>query len=73
MEHNTKSTQISISNGSIIRIILFGLGIFALTKLTNLILIILTSIVIASFIGFAVKKMKKYIKNRTLVVFLIYF
>lgn len=72
MEHNTKSSQISISNGSIIRIILFGVLFFALTKLTNIILVILTSIVIASFIGFAVKKMKKYIKNRTLAVFLIY-
>lgn len=73
MELNTKTEQISISNGSIIRVILFGLVFFALAKLTNIILIILTSIVIASFIGFAVKKMKKYIKNRTLAVFLIYF
>lgn len=73
MGENNKSTQISISNGSIIRIILFGVVFLALVKLTNIILIILTSIVIASFIGFAVKKMKKYIKNRTLAVFLIYF
>jgi len=73
MGENNKNTQISISNGSIIRIILFGIVVLALIKLTNIILIILTSIVIASFIGFAVKKMKKYIKNRTLAVFLIYF
>lgn len=70
MEQNAK---ISISNGSIIRVILFGVFFLALAKLTNIILIILTSIVIASFIGFAVKKMKKYVKNRTLAVFLIYF
>ena len=45
---------------------------FALVKLTSIILIILTSIVIASFIEGAVKRMKPYIKNRTLSVFLIY-
>jgi len=73
MEQNTKYNQISLSNGSIIRVILFGLVFFALIKLTSVILIILTSIVVASFIGFAVKKMKKYVKNRTLAVFLIYF
>lgn len=73
MDQNIKITKISISNGSIIRVILFGVLFLALVKLTNIILIILTSIVIASFIGFAAKKMKKYIKNRTLAVFLIYF
>lgn len=72
MEHSTKTTQISISNGSIIRVILFGVLFFAFTKLTNIILVLLTSIVIASFIGFAVKKMKRYVKNRTLAVFLIF-
>ncbi len=72
MEHPTKSQQISISNGTFIRVILFGIVFFALTKLTTIILVLLTSIVVASFIGFAVKKMKRYIKNRTLAVFLIY-
>ncbi len=72
MESPTKSIQISISNGTIIRVILFGIVFVALMKLTNIILIILTSIVIASFIGFAVHKMKKYVKNRTLAVFLLY-
>ena len=73
MDQNSKSQNISISNGTIIRVILFGVVFFALIKLANIILILLTSIVIASFIGFAVKKMKKYVKNRTLAVFLIYF
>ncbi len=73
MDTNIKIPKVSISNGSIIRVILFGVVFFALIKLTNIILIILTSIVIASFIEFAVKKMKKYIKNRTFAVFLIYF
>ncbi len=73
MSEDIKIFKISISNGSIIRIILFVGVFFALIKLTNIILVILTSIVIASFIGFAVKKMKKYIRNRTLAVSLIYF
>lgn len=64
--------ELSISNGSIIRVIVFGLILFAITKITNIILIILTSIVVASFIEFAVKKMRKYVKNRTMSVFLIY-
>lgn len=64
--------ELSISNGSIIRVIVFGLILFAVTKITNIILIILTSIVVASFIEFAVKKMRKYVKNRTMSVFLIY-
>ncbi len=73
MEQHTKNPQFSISNGSIIRVILFAVVFLALVKLTNIILILLTSIVIASFIGFGVTKMKKYVKNRTLAVFLIYF
>lgn len=73
MEGHTKKTEISISTGTIVRIILMGIVFFALIKLTSIILIILTSIVIASFIESAVKKIKPYIKNRTVVVFLIYF
>lgn len=72
MDDKSKTVKISISNGSIIRVILFGVVFFALIKLANIILILLTSIVIASFIGFAAKKMKKYVKNRTLAVSLIY-
>ncbi|MEK7586060.1 MAG: AI-2E family transporter [Patescibacteria group bacterium] len=72
MDNNSKNLQISISNGTIVRVVLFGIVLLALVKLTNIILILLTSIVVASFIGFAVKKMKKYIKNRTLSVALIY-
>lgn len=72
MDDKSKTVKLSISNGSIIRVILFGVVFFALIKLANIILILLTSIVIASFIGFAAKKMKKYVKNRTLAVSLIY-
>lgn len=72
MQENIKNTRISISNDSIIRVILFGLGIYVIFKLTNLILIVLTSIVIASFVGYATGKMNRYIKNRTASVLIIY-
>lgn len=72
MQEQNKKTQISISNDSIIRVILFGLVIYAAFKLTNLILIVLTSIVIASFVVYAVSKMNRYIKNRLVSVLLIY-
>ena len=72
MQENNKKIQISISNDSIIRVILFGLVVYAAFKLTNLVLIVLTSIVVASFVVYAVSKMNKYIKNRLVSVILIY-
>lgn len=72
MENHPQKIDINVSNGTIIRIILFGLLIFALFKLYNIILIILTAIVIASFVEYAVVKMRKYINNRTLIIFIIY-
>ncbi len=72
MEGHNKNIHVNISNGTIVRILLFGLLILALVKLWSLVLVILTSIVIASFIESAVKKMKRFIKNRTVAVFSIY-
>ena len=72
MQEHNKKIQISISNDSIVRVILFGLVLYAAFKLTNLILIVLTSIVIASFVVYAVSKMNRYIKNRLVSVILIY-
>lgn len=72
MQENNKNIRLSISNDSIVRVILIGLVFYAAFKLTNLILIILTSIVIASFVVYAVSKMNRYIKNRTASVIIIY-
>jgi predicted PurR-regulated permease PerM len=72
MHENHNNMRVSISNDSIIRVALFGLGIYAIFKLTNLILIVLTSIVVASFVTYATGKMNKYIKNRTASVIIIY-
>lgn len=72
MDNHPQKININVSSGTIIKIILFGLLIFALFKIYNLILVILTAIVIASFVEYAVLKLKPYVKNRALVVFAIY-
>lgn len=72
MESLPKNVNISISTSTIIRIILLGFLVFALIKLWNVVLIILTAIVIASFIESGVARLKPYIKNRTVAVFGIY-
>lgn len=73
MSHeHTKNVNVSISTGTILRILIIGGLLFVSIKLINIILIVLTSIVVASFIESAVNKMKKYIRNRLLAVFIIY-
>jgi len=65
-------TQIDISTRTLLKIVLLGALILALVKLYNVVLIILIAIVIASFVESAVKKLKPYIKSRSVAVFLIY-
>ncbi|MDE2030869.1 MAG: AI-2E family transporter [Patescibacteria group bacterium] len=72
MKENSKSLNVTISTGTLLKILIIGTLVFALIKLINIVLIVLTAIVIASFIESAVNKLKRYIKNRTLSVFLIY-
>lgn len=72
MDDKVKNMKISISTNTMIKMLLLGVLVFAVIKLYNIILVILIAIVIASFVEFAVKKIKPYIKNRTLAVFLIY-
>ncbi len=71
-ESYNKPTHISISSGTIIRTLLIVGLVFILFKLSNIVLIVLTAIVIASFVESAVKRMKRFIKNRTLAVVSIY-
>lgn len=68
----TKNMHISISTNTLVKILLMGVLVFAIIKLSNVVLVILTAIVIASFVESAVKKLKRYIKNRTFSVLLIY-
>lgn len=72
MSEDFKNMHISISTNTLIKILLLGVFVFAIIKLSNVVLIILVAIVIASFVESAVKKLKPYIKNRSLLVFLIY-
>ena len=72
MDDKFKNMHISISTNTLIKVLLFGILILAVIKLSNTILIILVAIVIASFVESAVKKIKPYIKSRSIAVFLIY-
>ncbi|HLP86508.1 MAG TPA: AI-2E family transporter [Candidatus Paceibacterota bacterium] len=72
MEEGPKKMQISISTSTLVKILLFGVLVYLTFKLFNLILVILTAIVVASFVEAAVVKLKPYLKNRALVVFTVY-
>jgi predicted PurR-regulated permease PerM len=72
MQNNSKNINVNISTNTLIRIVAVGFVVVALIKLIDIVLIVLTSIVLASFVESAVLKLKKFIKNRTLLVFLIY-
>ncbi len=62
------ATTIRLSNDSIVRIILFLVGAYLLFKLTNIILLILVAIVIASFVEAGVQLCAKYKISRLLAV-----
>lgn len=72
MRKDIERLSISISTGTIVRVILAGFLVMALAKLWSLLLILLTSIVIASFVEGGVKRMKGYNVGRILAVVLIY-
>ncbi|MFA5933798.1 MAG: AI-2E family transporter [Candidatus Paceibacterota bacterium] len=73
MSEKEKPQLFAISNGTIIRVILFGLLLVSLYVLREIVLIVLTSIVIASFIERASRRLARYGIDRTLSVFLMYF
>ena len=72
MEQKTNNLNISISTNTLIKILLLGVLVFVLIKLFDVVLIILVAIVVSSFVEYAIKKLKPYIKNRSFSVFLIY-
>ena len=71
MEH-LKNMNITISSGTIIKVILFGLLVFVLFFLKDLVLIVLTAIVIASAIEPVTKWFVSYKVPRVLAVLLVY-
>lgn len=72
MQNKGEKMIISIDNATIVRVILFGLLLVGLFYLREIILVLLTSIVIASFIESAVVAFKKIGMGRTISVVIVY-
>jgi len=72
MPKENNNSSISISNGSIIRVFLIALGFFLIYVLRDIVLVILTSIVIASFVESAIPYFKKLRINRVTGVAILY-
>ncbi len=72
MQEESRTVNVNISTSTLLRILLIGGLVFAMIKLIDIVLIVLTAIVLASFVQAAVAKLKPYIKNRTALVLLIY-
>ncbi len=72
MIERDRNLNITISTWTLFKIVLVVFLVYFLIKLRILLFAVLTAIVIASFVGSAVNRMKRYVKNRTLAVFIIY-
>jgi len=72
MPEQPRTINVNIPTSTLMRILLIGLFVVALFKLINIVLIVLTAIVLASFVESAVNKLKRVIPNRTFAVFVIY-
>ena len=72
MPKENNNNSISISNGAIIRVFLIALGFFLVYLLRDVVLVILTSIVIASFVDLVLQRMGRFNFNRIFSVVLIY-
>ncbi len=72
MDNNIQKVSVRISSGTIMRLLLIGVLVVAVIKLRSLVLVILTAIVVASFVESIFQKINKFIKNRTVAVVLIY-
>ncbi len=73
LEPKDKTFTINISQKTIFNIVILGLIVFALFKLQNIVFVVLTSVVLASFIRTAAEKVKVRLGlNRVLSVVLMY-
>lgn len=73
MAEKSDLTHISVSTGTIVKLFLIPLGIFLLYLLRDLVLVVLTAIVIASFIDSSVPHLQKIgIKNRLFGIVVLY-
>jgi len=69
---NGNHNSISISTGTILRVLLILLGVFLIWKLWNLVLVILTAIVIASFVESTAPYFKKIRIGRVFGIVILY-
>jgi predicted PurR-regulated permease PerM len=67
-----KIVSINITTGGIIKVLVWALIVAAVFALKDLVLVVMTSIVIASFVGSAANAVEKYKLGRTLSVLIIY-
>ncbi len=72
MFSKSETTSISISTGTMLRAVLVMLGVFLLWFLRDLALVVLTSIVIASFVESAIPHFRKIGINRVWCVVILY-
>lgn len=72
MEHNLKHTTVSISTGTMIKAVLIILGVFTLWFLQDILLVIVTSIIIASFMEAVIPYFKKIKIGRVSAVVICY-
>ncbi|MFZ3015597.1 MAG: AI-2E family transporter [Minisyncoccia bacterium] len=72
MPKENNNNSISISTGTILRVFLIALGLFLAWKLRDLVLVILTAIVVASFVESAIPYFRKIRVGRVLGVVILY-
>ncbi len=72
MSKESRTVHVNINTGTIVRIILFIVLGFLLYKLSNLLFLLLVSIVIATFVDAVARKLKKYRIPRTLSVIAVF-
>src|SRR5690349_8324712 len=72
MPEQDKNIVISVNTGTLFRVLLLGLGVYLVYVLRDLVLVVLTSIVIASFVEAAAKRLVRLRFNRTLAVVMMY-
>ncbi len=72
MSEHGNITHLSVTTGTMIRVVLVGLSVFLIWFLRDLFLVLLTAIVIASFIESAIPHFKKIGINRVLAIVIMY-
>ncbi len=73
MSDRENTMNLSITTGTMVRAVLVGIGVFLFWYLRDLLLVVITAIVLASFVDYAVPYFKKIgITNRIFAIVLLY-